>query len=136
VRSGEEGSVVIWLGMPAVAVLGVMLVLVVDLGAYLVASERAQAAADAVALAAAPPCAAGAPHPAHSQTAARAVAEANQAELRALTCVAGDAEATVAVTVRAVAVTRFAGRTVTATARARMVRSPPERTDHRAYAVV
>lgn len=130
-RHREDGSVLAlgWVGLAATAL---ALVLVVDLTAYLVAAGRAQAAADAAALAAA---AAADPRSTPSGTGppevvAARVAERSGGELRRCRCRRGQgpAEVVVGVPVRAVAVTRFAGRTVIATARARMVRddvSPP-----------
>lgn len=127
----EDGSV-LTLGWVGLGVTALALVLVVDLTAYVVAAGRAQAAADAAALAAAAaadrradPGGSGPP-----EVVAARVAGRSGAELRRCRCRPGrrSVEVVVGVPVRAVAVTRFAGRTVTATARARMVRddvSPP-----------
>lgn len=131
-RCAREDGSVLTLGWVGLAVTALALVLVVDLTAYEVAAGRAQAAADAAALAAA----AAADHRAGLDTSgppevvAARVAERSGAELRRCRCRAGPGpvEVVVGVPVRAVAVTRFAGRTVTARARARMVRddvSPP-----------
>lgn len=130
-RQWEDGSV-LTLGWVGLAVTALALVLVVDLTAYAVAAGRAQAAADAAALAAAAaadirvgPGSAGPP-----EVVAARVAGRSGAELRRCRCRTGQGsvEVVVGVPVRAVAVTRFAGRTVTGTARAQMVRddvSPP-----------
>lgn len=124
-RRGQDGSVLA-LGWAGLAVTGVALVLVLDLTAYVVAAGRAQAAADAAALAAvaAADPRAGLPAPTTPEVAAARVADASGAELRRCDCRpgTGPVEVVVGVPVRAVAVTRFAGRTVTATARARLVR--------------
>lgn len=124
-RASEEGSV-LTLGWVGLAVTGLALVLVVDLTAYAVAAGRAQAAADAAALAAvaAADPRAGSTTTVEPSVAAARAAEASGGELRRCDCRrgAGPVEVLVGVPVRAVAVTRFAGRTVTARARARLVR--------------
>jgi putative Flp pilus-assembly TadE/G-like protein len=110
----DEGSV-LWLGWSGLAVCALVLLLVLDLTAYLVAAARAQTAADAAALAA---VASVRPHDAAQRT-----ARANGAELLACICPrAGPAAVVVAVDVRAVAVTRFAARRATARSRAHLVR--------------
>lgn len=123
----QDGSVLA-LGWVGLAVTAVALVLVVDLTAYLVAAGRAQAAADAAALAAAAAAdrrsgiVGGGP----PEVVATRVARASGAELRRCDCAYGPrpVRVVVRVPVRAVAVTRFAGRTVTARARAELVRDP------------
>ncbi|HEX2027020.1 MAG TPA: hypothetical protein VHF25_03370 [Nitriliruptorales bacterium] len=124
-KAGEDGSALAlsWAGL-ALAV--VALVLVVDLAAYQAAALRAQGVADAAALAA---VAAG--HPRTTDAAdgpgrAARVARAGGADLVACRCDRGarTVEVTVAVPVRAVALTRFAGRVVRATAEARLVPTP------------
>lgn len=122
--AGQDGSVLTvgWVGL---AVTALALVLVVDLTAYLVAAGRAQAAADAAALAAA---AAADPRSGvtgtHPEAAATRVARASGAQVRRCDCrrERRSVEVVVGVPVRAIAVTRFAGRTVTARARAHLVR--------------
>lgn len=123
--TGQEGSALA-LGWAGLGIAVVALILVVDLAAYQVAALRAQGAADAAALAAV-----AASHPGTTGggdgagRAARA-ARAGGAELVTCRCDRGAraVEVTVAVPVRAVAVTRFAGRVVRATAAARLVPSP------------
>ncbi|MGH3443619.1 MAG: hypothetical protein ACRDUY_16545 [Nitriliruptorales bacterium] len=129
--NGESGSVLMvgWVGLGVAAV---ALVLVVDLTAYLVAGARSRAAADAAALAAVSANHPEAPEPPlHPREAARRVAAANNARLDDCRCPRGarEVEVRVSVGVRSVAVWRFAGRRVTATARARLVHAerPPER---------
>lgn len=106
-----------------------MLVLIIDLAAYLVAAERARTAADLAALAAA-----GLAHPEIAVAGdplrqARRVATANGAELISCACgpSSGEIEVIVSVEVRAVAVTRFAGRRVQAGARAALIEVAPAR---------
>lgn len=127
---GEAGSA-LTLGWTAIAACGLVLVLVLDLTAYLAAAARAQGAADAAALAAAVAAdpRSGATDGRTPQDAAARLARAWDVELRRCSCRhgPGSVEVTVAAAVRAVAVTRFAGRTVTATAEARLVRAPPDR---------
>lgn len=115
----ESGSA-LWVAWPGLAFTALVLILVVDLAAYLVAVERARSAAELAALAAA-----SAEHPdALRRDGPRAwagrVARANGADLVACSCRRGspDVTVTVSVDVRAVAVTRFAGRRIEATARA------------------
>jgi uncharacterized membrane protein len=124
----EDGSV-LWLAWPGLALVGVVLVLVVDLAAYTVAAGRAQGAADAAALAAV-----SATHPMGSlggspRSHARRLARANGATLRGCVCQPGSESVTVTVgvPVRAIAVTRFAARTAVASAEAQLVpeRGPP-----------
>ncbi|MFN2556207.1 MAG: pilus assembly protein TadG-related protein [Nitriliruptorales bacterium] len=120
--AGEEGSA-LWLGWVGLATVGLILVLVVDLAAYLVAGARAQGAADAAALAAvalSDPRGGLAGDP---RAAATQVAVESGGELRRCICAhrRGEVEVTVAVPVRALAVTRFAGRVVTATSKAHLV---------------
>lgn len=131
---GREDGSALWLGMPAVALVALALLLSVDLTAYLVASERARGAADAAALAA---IAASDPRAAMAdpdvrmsgtpRSVAARVARGMGAELRACDCAPGrtEVEVTVVVEVRAIAVTRFAGREVEGVARAHLV--PDER---------
>ncbi|MDP8960274.1 MAG: hypothetical protein M3N32_01395 [Actinomycetota bacterium] len=120
--SDEEGSA-LWLGWVGLATAVLVLVLVVDLAAYLVAGARAQGAADAAALAA---VAVSDPRGGLDgdpwAVATRVAVEAGGA-LRRCDCARSqrEVEVTVAVPVRALAVTRFAGRTATATARAHLV---------------
>lgn len=127
---GEDGSA-LTLGWTAIAACGLVLVLVLDLTAYLAAAARAQGAADAAALAAATAAdpRSGATDGRTPGAAAARLARAWDVELRHCSCQhgPGSVEVTVAAAVRAVAVTRFAGRTVTATAEARLVRAPPDR---------
>lgn len=118
----EDGSA-LWLGWVGLATTVLVLVLVVDLAAYLVAGARAQAAADAAALAAvavSDPRSGLAGDP--RAVAARVAAESGGG-LRRCDCARrrGEVAVTVAIPVRAVAVSRFAGRTVTATSRAHLV---------------
>ncbi|MBW3577697.1 MAG: hypothetical protein KY462_08170 [Actinobacteria bacterium] len=119
----EDGSAAM-LGWSAIAVTVVALVIAVDLAAYLVAAQRAQGAADAAALAAvaASHPRGGAPGP--PEHAARSVTHAAGAVLQNCRCPPGARQVTVTVEVRvrAVAVTRLAGRKVRATAQARLVR--------------
>lgn len=121
-RAAEQGSVV-WVGWPGVALVAVALLLVTDLAAYVVAAERAQGAADAAALATVavsdPRGGIGGP----PRAAAARVARASGAELLGCRCRPGTEEVEVRVVtpVRAIAVTRFAGRGVEAVARARLV---------------
>lgn len=124
----QRGSA-LWLAWPGLAFTTVMLVLIVDLAAYLVAMERARAAADLTALAAA-----GVTHPEIVMVGdpvhqARRVATANGAELISCACASssGGVEVVVSVEVRAVAVNRFAGRRVQAAARAALVEVAPDR---------
>lgn len=126
-RLGAEDGSALVLGWTGVACTVVALLLTVDLAAYLLAGARAQAAADAAALAAVARSDARARLPGDARSAARRVADANGAALRACRCHRGAAEVEVvaAVAVRALAVTRFAGRSVTATARARLVADGP-----------
>lgn len=121
----DESGSVLMVGWTALAATAVALVLVVDLTAYVVAGAKARGAADAAALAAA-----SAGHPeapvslADPREAARRVAAVNNARLESCSCPRGshEVEVTVSVRVRSVAIARFAGRRVEATARARLVR--------------
>lgn len=122
--NGESGSVLMvgWVGLGVAAV---SLLLVLDLTAYLVAGARSRAAADAAALAAVSANHPQAPGPSrHPEQAARRVAAANNARLEECRCPRGarEVEVRVSVGVRSVAVSRFAGRRVEATASARLVR--------------
>lgn len=110
-------------GWVAVVVTALLVVVLADLTAYLLAAARAQGAADAAALAAIP-----AAHPEGGAVgdpvrAARRIAEAWGAELRRCHCRRGDPEVAVevAVAVPAVVVTRWFAHTVVAEARATMV---------------
>ena len=120
-RRGEDGSIVPVLGV-AVAAAALVLLLVVDVVAYLVAASRAQATADAAALAAivvADPRGRAVGDPAREAT---RVATAAGARLDACTCVTGAAsvEVAVSVAVPALVVTRLAARRVTAVATAEL----------------
>lgn len=120
--AADDGSV-LWLALPAMALLALCALLVVDLTAYLVAAGRAQAAADSAALAA---VAAGDPRtgaPGSPRSVAARTARAGGATLRSCDCAAAarSVVVVVAVDVRAIAVTRFAPRTVEARARASLV---------------
>lgn len=125
-----EGGSAFWVAWPTLALVALALLLAVDLAAYLVAAERAQGAADAAALAAVaasdPRARAshldGPPGGSPRAVAAR-VARGMGAELVACDCApgAGEVEVSVTVDVRAIAVTRFAGREVEGTARAHLV---------------
>ncbi len=118
----EEGSA-LWLGWVGLATVGLILVLVVDLAAYLVAGARAQGAADAAALAAIAISDPRGGLDGDPRAAATQVAVEGGGELRRCSCALGqeEVEVTVAVPVRALAVTRFAERTATATSRAHLV---------------
>lgn len=113
----------LWLVLPALALVALCALLVVDLTAYLVAAGRAQAAADSAALAA---VAAGDPRtgaPGSPRSVAARAARAGGATLRSCDCPVGEGTVVVvvAVDVRAIAVTRFAPRTVEAHAQASLV---------------
>lgn len=129
-RTGEDGSV-LTMGWTAIAACGLALLLVLDLTAYLAAASRAQGAADAAALAAAVAAdpRSGTLDARTPEQAAARLARAWHVELRRCSCRPGPhpVEITVAAPVRAIAVTRFAGRTVTATAEARLVRDTRDR---------
>lgn len=120
----EEGSA-LWLGWVGLATVVLVLVLVVDLAAYLVAGARAQGAADAAALAAVVVSDPRGGLDGDPWSVATRVAVEAGGELRGCDCARrqGEVEVTVAVPVRALAVTRFAGRTATATSRAHLVPS-------------
>lgn len=124
--AGEYVAGVMTLGGTALAAVALCLVLVVDLTAYLVAGARAQTAADAAALAAVVRSDVRGGVVGDPRAAARTVARRNGAELRRCDCSrgVGTVEVTVVVPVRAIAVTRFAARTIEARARAHLV--PPE----------
>ncbi len=118
----EEGSA-LWLGWVGLTTVALVLVLVVDLTAYLVATARAQGAADAAALAAVAVSDPRGGLTGDPRTVAARVAVEAGGELRRCDCARrqGEVEVTVAIPVRALAVTRFAGRSATATARAHLV---------------
>lgn len=118
----EEGSA-LWLGWVGLTTVGLILVLVVDLAAYLVAGARAQGAADAAALAAVAVSDPRGGLDGDPRAVAAQVAIEAGGEMRRCVCAQrqGEVEVTVDVPVRAVAVTRFAGRTVTATSKAHLV---------------
>ena len=124
VAADEDGSILA-LGWAGLALTVVMLVLVVDLAAYLVASSRAQAAADAAALAAVAVSDPRGRSPGDPAAVAREVASANGATVVGCRCADGDTHVsvTVRVDVRAIAATRFGHRAVHATAEAVLV--PP-----------
>lgn len=119
------------LAWSALAAAALCLVLVADLTAYLVAGARAQTAADAAALAAVVRSDIRGGVSGSPSRAAETVARANGARVRRCRCALGTTvvEVTVAVPVAAIAITRFASRTVEATARAHLV--PPELPDDR-----
>lgn len=122
----EDGSALL-LGWTGLAVVVVVLVLVVDLTAYLVAAGRAQTAADAAALAAVAVADPRGGVDGVPAAAARRVAAANGGQMVRCRCAPGvrRVEVKVAVPVRAIAVSRFAGRTAAATAQARLVPGRP-----------
>lgn len=126
----EDGSAVLILA-PALVAVVMLAVAVVDVTAYLTAAAGAQAAADAAALAAATardhPTARGDP-----EERARRIAAASDARLERCRCRGSTpVEVEVSVEVRAVVITRFAGRRVHAVANAELVpdrragREPP-----------
>jgi len=119
---GEEGTALLAAGV-ALAVVGLALVLVLDLTAYLVAASRAQAAADAAALAAVTHSDPRGRTPGDPRAAARRVAAVTGARVIVCRCAPGTTEVsvTVVVDVRAIAADRFFGTTVHATASARLV---------------
>ncbi len=121
----EEGSA-LWLGWVGLATAGLVLVLVIDLAAYLVAGARAQGAADAAALAAVAVSDPRGGLEGDPRSVATRVAVEAGGELRECACSygQGEVEVTVAVPVRALAVTRLAGRSVTASSKAHLV--PPD----------
>ena len=120
----EDGSILA-LGWAGLAVTVVMLVLIVDLAAYLVAASRAQAAADAAALAAVTVSDPRGRSPGDPVAVARQVARANGATLVSCRCAHGETHVVVTVraSVHAIAATRFGHRAVHATAEAELV--PP-----------
>ncbi len=120
--SDEEGSA-LWLGWVGLGSVVLVLVLVVDLAAYLVAGARAQGAADAAALAAVAVSDPRGGLDGDPRAVATRVAVEAGGELRSCVCGhrEGEVEVTVAFPVRALAVTRFAQRTATATSRAHLV---------------
>lgn len=123
-RLDSEAGSVLAFGWTAVVVAVMALVVVVDVAAYLAAFQRAQTAADAAALAAVARSDPRARQPGNPRTGARRVAAANDADLVSCDCRPGTRLVTVevAMPVHAVAVTRFAARTVVATARSRLER--------------
>lgn len=125
-RRGEDGSAVL-LALVGLAMAGLVLVLAVDVTAYLAAAGRAQTAADAAALAAA-----SAAHPRGHLVGepdgwAETAAERNGATVVACGCTRGrrEVEVTVSTPVGALLATRFLARSVRATARATLL--PPDR---------
>lgn len=122
----RDGSALALTAM-ALAVCAVALVAVVDVAAYLVAATRAQAAADAAALAAVARSDPRGGTPGHPAAAAARAAVAGGGSLVSCTCPprARQVAVVVRVPVRAVAVTRVAARAVEARASARLIRPPP-----------
>ncbi len=125
--AGDEEGSALWLGWVGLATVGLVLVLVVDLAAYLVAGARAQGAADAAALATVAVSDPRGGLPGDPLAVATRVAVEAGGEMRNCVCAYGqeEVEVTVAVPVRAIAVTRLAGRTVSATSRAHLVPAGP-----------
>ncbi len=122
----ETGSIVTLFGL-ALAVGALVLVLLVDLVAYLAAASRAQAAADAAAMAAVTVSDPRARSPGDPQAEARRVAEAATGRVESCVCRPGltFSRVEVSVEVPAIVVTRLAGRRVRATSEAEL--RPPSR---------
>jgi Flp pilus assembly protein TadG len=100
-------------------------VVVIDIGAYLVAASRAQGAADAAALAA---VAADVVEPAPPHVVASSIAGRNRARVESCTCRAGTGHVvvTVSVEVGGLVIARLAGaQRIAATAEARLVDGDP-----------
>lgn len=119
----EQGSATIAVGGTAAAIGLVLLVVILDIGAYLAAAARAQAAADGAALAAVSLSDPRGRQAGSPRAAAERVAVANQGRLERCDCRPGTRHVKVAVSteVRAVVITRYAARRVTAHAEARLV---------------
>ncbi len=123
----QEGSAVMLFGVGFAAAL-MALVLVIDVGAYLLAASRAQGAADAAALAAAQRADPRARTPGDPRAAAARVAAASGGRLLDCACRRGQEVVTVTVrmSVPAILITRYAAREVAATARAHLVPAAPD----------
>lgn len=122
--TGEDGSAILLGGLSAVVV-ALLLVVALDLGAYLVAVSRAQAAADAAALAAVSVSHPLGRTPGSPEHEARRVAAAAEARLETCSCAVGSGlvRVRVSVAVPAMVVTQWFARRVTAAAMAHLV--PP-----------